>query len=719
MNQRLLLAVLLSTQIIAASFAQQPTPSPRIPQEKPQKSEADDVVRITTNLVQIDAVITDNDGKPVSDLKPDEIELFEDGRKQKITSLSYQVIDSLGTDERPAKPTGNDKYAAGVPPTRIRLQDVRRTIAIVVDDLGLSLESVHFVRDALKKFVDRQMQEGDLVAIVRTAGGMGALQQFTTDKRQLYAAIERIRWHASGRGLIGAFAPIGAAMPGTEQGPSDASYIPGEDAEEFREGVLTVGTLGAIGYVVKGLRELPGRKSVLLVSDGIKLLTAEDLGRNRRVLEAMQRLTDLANRAAVVINTLDARGLQTLGFTAADNTAGLRSDQSARLFAARQSTFSASQDGMVFLAETTGGIAIRNNNDLSGGIRRVLEDQKSYYLIAYRPDESTFDLRGRRQFHNLTLKVTRPGKYKVRMRTGFYGVTDEEGRPPSTPVQQLKDALVSPFGATGVHLQLTSLFANDPQQGSLVRSILYIDPRDLTFTEEPDGKRKCVFDLMAITFGDNGVPIDQVGRTYTILLGDDEFKRVMREGLVYYATLPIKKPGAYQLRISLRDSSTERVGSASQFIEAPDIKKKRLVLSGLIIRGENAATYTQTAATKDEGMEEGNTEASPAIRRLKPGMVASYGYFIYNSRIDKALSRPQVTTQIKLFREGKEVFTGKEIPFDSSGQSDLQRLTVGGAIQLGAAMEPGEYVLQVIVTDLLADKKHRIATQWTDFQIVK
>src|ERR1700752_252779 len=100
-------------------------------------------------------------------------------------------------------------------------------------------------------------------------------------------------------------------------------------------------------------------------------------------------------------------------------------------------------------------------------------------------------------------------------------------------------------------------------------------------------------------------------------------------------------------------------------------------------------------------------------------MVASYGYFIYNARIDKASSRPQVTTQVKLFRDGKAVFTGKETPFDSSGQVDLQRLAVFGAIQLGAEMEPGDYVLQVIVTDPLADKKYRVASQWMDFQIVK
>lgn len=724
MKTRLPLAILLGTQLIVGGFAQQPTPTPTpspTTQEKPQQPESDDVVRITTNLVQVDAVITDKDGKPVPDLKPEEIELFEDGRKQKITNLSYQVIESRATEERPASRAVTDKNAPPVPPTRSRPEDVRRTIAIVVDDLGLSFESTHFVRQALKKFVDRQMQSGDLVAIIRTAGGMGALQQFTMDKRQLYAAIERIRWYASGRGGIGAFAPFGGGSLAEEPPANDSSLIPGEDAEQFRTDVLTVGTLGAVDYVVRGLRELPGRKSVLLVSDGLRLFSRDDPGGNHRVLEAMRRLTDRANRAAVVIYTMDARGLQTLGLTAADNTSGLRPDQVVGLLAGRSSEFSESQDGLIVLAQMTGGIAIRNNNDLSSGIRTVLEDQKSYYLIGYRPEDSTFDRFGRRKFHHLSLKVTRPGKFKVRMRTGFYGFTDDEQPKPRTPFQQLIGALVSPFGATGVHLRLTSLFANDPKLGPIMRSILYIDPHDLTFTKEADGFQKTVIDVASITFGDNGVPIDQVGRTYQIRMSDNEYKRIMREGLVYYVTVPLKKAGAYQLRMSLRDSGSERIGSASQFIDAPDIKKKRLALSGIIVRGQIPATTSTgaPASAAEEGREEGNAQVSAAVRQFKSGMVVTYGFFIYNSRLDKATSRPQLATQVRLFRDGKELFAGKEIPFDSSGQTDLQRLSAGGAIQLGTDMTPGEYVLQVIVTDLLADKKHRVATQWMDFEIVK
>ena len=107
------------------------------------------------------------------------------------------------------------------------------------------------------------------------------------------------------------------------------------------------------------------------------------------------------------------------------------------------------------------------------------------------------------------------------------------------------------------------------------------------------------------------------------------------------------------------------------------------------------------------------------MRQFKPGIVIEYAFFIFNPKLDKASARPQITTQVKLFRDVKEIFSGKELPYDSSGQVDLQRLPSGGALQLASSTEPGDYVLQVIVTDSLADKKHRIATQWMDFQIVK
>ena len=719
MKIRLPLAILLITQLLAGSFAQQPAPTPppsRPTQERPQQPEGDDVVRITTNLVQVDAVITDKDGKLVTDLKPEEVEIYEDGREQKITNFSFNLSEST-SPARDAKPTPVDKNAPPVPLSRVKAEDIRRTIALVVDDLGLSFESTHYVRRALKKFVDEQMQPGDLVAIVRTSGGMGALQQFTTDKRQLYAAIERVKFYMSGRSGVGAFAAIEPPTPGERGAEIDAAN---EELNQFREDVFAVGTLGAVNYVVQGLRELPGRKSVLLISDGFRIYSRGDPTRSYRTVQRLQRLVDEAGRASVVIYTMNATGLQTLGMTAADDLYGRDMEQLQDALSSRRNAAFETQEGLDVLARQTGGIAIKNSNDLSGGIRRVLEDQRGYYLIGYRPDQSTFDMRnGRRKFHRLSLKIKRPGKFNVRMRQGFFGVTDDERPKPRTVAQQLLNALLSPFGATGVHLRLTSLFGNNARAGSFMRSLLHIDANDLTFTKEADGTHKAMIDVVAITFGDNGVPIEQLGKTYQMRLSENDLKRILREGLVYYVTVPIKKPGAYQLRMSLRDSASERIGSASQFIEAPDIKKKRLALSGIIVRAQSTVQGDAFASTAGEGREEGSAQASAAVRQFKPGTAIEYAFFTYNAKLDKTSSRPQVVTQVKLFRDGKEIFSGKEIPYDSSGQTDLQRLPTAGALRLSSNMEPGDYVMQVIVTDLVADQKHRIATQWMDFQIVK
>jgi VWFA-related protein len=729
--KRTVLIIALVFQLSVSGFSQQPQPQKPSPQpqstnQQPKPSSEDDVVRISTNLVQVDPIVTDGKGKQVRDLRADEVQILEDGKPQEITNFSYITLDSAEAS-RPAGPAKRvDKNAPPDPPVRLKPEQVRRTIALVVDDLGLSFESTHFVRRALKKFVDQQMEAGDLVAIIRTGGGIGALQQFTSDKRQLYAAVEKVKWNPSGRGGISAVPPL-APDPLEGTLTEGRATTPGEDLDQFREDIFAVGTLGSLNYIVKGLRELPGRKSIVLISDGFKMFSRSEPQGSQRVQVAMQRLTEQANRASVLIYTLDARGLQTLGLTAADSTSGMTQDQVQQSLSNRRSDFFESQGGLDYLAHETGGLAFRNNNDLNSGIKRVIEDLQGYYLIGYRPDEGTFDqVSGRRKFHKLSLKITRPGKFNVRMRKGFFGITDEEARPSTlSRSQQLFGAIASPFGSAGVNVHLTSLFANDPKLGSFMRSMLHVKGRDLTFVAEADGWYKAVFDILAITFGDNGMVVDQLGRTHTMRFKGKTYERILNDGFTYNLTVPVKKPGAYQLRMAVRDVSSERVGSASQFIEVPDLKKNRLALSGIVVKGISAQAFQKFGSgpadktETDDSVDESDPNSGPSLRQFREGMVMIYGIVIYNVQLDKSAGKPQLQTQVKMFLNGKEVFTGNEIPFDATNQSDLKRLPLGGAVQLGSQMAPGEYVLQIIVTDSLAKEKRRVATQWIDFEIVK
>ena len=724
------------TVLVSSLVGQQAGPPP-VPQSTPQKVDGADVVKITTNLVQVDAVVTDKNGNVVTDLKADEVQILENGKPQKITHFTYVAAGAAVTEKPKTAATDKvDPVAPPVVPTPVTRGDVRRTIALVVDDLGLSFESVAFTRRALKKFVDEQIQPGDLVAIIRTGGGVGALQQFTSDKRLLHAAIEGVKYNLMGRADASAFAPL---RPPALQIP-DEQASRNQTAEAFREEVFSVGTLGAISYVVSGLGDMPGRKSVLLVSDGLQIFSPGDPNRTNRVQEALDSLVDLANRASVVIYTMDARGVTPIGLQAQDNpqvsrpvgrnpglggpTGVSREGFKAMdaLMASRRETFNESQNGLNYLADQTGGLPIRNTNDLSGGIQRVLDDQRGFYLIGYRPDEKTFDPKtGRGKFHDLSLKVTRSGKFNVRMRNGFYGKSDEEIKPAQkTVTQQLLKAITSPFGSTGINVRLTSLFGNDLANGSFMTSMLHIDARDLTFKDGPNGTHVAVFDVLAVTFGSNGVPVDHIGRTFTLEFPEDLYQQTLRQGLVYNLRVPVKKAGAYQFRVSLRDSASDRLGSASQFIEVPDIARNRLELSGIALSGRViGSSATGQGASGGEGAQESNPEASPAVRRFRHGLLMEYGFLIYNARLDKASGKPQLVTHMRLFRDGKQVFSGGERPFDPKSQPDLTRLLVSGGLELGTDLTPGEYVLQVIVTDLLADKKYRTATQWMDFEIVK
>lgn len=732
----LALALLLS----AAAFGQQPEQQP---QPSPQKDAAaatnadDDVVRITTNLVQLDALVVDKKGRQVTDLRPEEFEILEDGRRQKITNFSYVELTPANTSLPSSAASPRDRNAPPVPPVRLRPEQVRRTIALVVDDLGISFESAKMSREALRKFVDQQMQPGDLVAIIRTTGGIGALQQFTSDKRQLYTSIERVRGSLVGQTGTGIFGPLSSLEARGVRRP-DLEYERTRDPEaemnEFREELFAVGTLGALNYVVRGLNDLPGRKAVVLISDGLPIFNSR--GRSDHILEALRRLADLANRAAVVIYTMDSRGLQPYGLTAADDTSRYSLDQLDNILSDRRRTYFESQNGLNFLAQQTGGVFIHDTNDLSGGFRRVMEDQKGYYLLGYRPSESTFDpATGGRRFHKLSVKVNRPG-VRVRSRNGFYGVTDEQAHPVRrTRDEQLLGALISPFGSGDIHTRLTSLFGNDPHGSSFMRSMVYIDAHDLAFTKQADGTNKANLDVVAITFGDNGRAVDQVDRTYELRLKDEDHKRLMKYGLIYTLNVPVKKAGAYQLRVAVRDAATERVGSASQFIEVPNLDKNRLALSGIVLGGMSPAKASQTNANEgappqpaqasqaapaaDDSAEMYDPQASPAVRRLSQGMLLDFGYVIYNAQLDGATARPNLTTQVRLFREGQQVFAGKELPFNAEKQADLKRLVASGRLQLGANLAPGEYVLQVIVNDTIAKEKYRTASQWIDFEIVK
>lgn len=736
MKVQTLLAVALTTSLLTPTVAQEPTK---------QK----DVVRIDTNLVQIDVVVTDKNGKQVPDLKPEDFEVSEDGKKRQVTHFSY--ISTAKSAATEADPESN-KIADAVKPSPLKRDQVRRTVALVIDDLGLSFESYSYARQALVKFVDEQMQPNDLVAVLRTSAGVGVLQQFTSDKRQLHAAISRVRWNPRGRGGI---SPVGTMNEQSIGADIRDSIQFTEEMEESRAGQYSVGTIGTITAIVRGMGDLPGRKSIVLISEAFQMFSAQ--GRNVELLQALNRLSDEANANSVAIYTIDASGLQSYTFEASDKVAGYsyvidpmvmaasggpgsgggaggvspnppprtlsrvdtlsaQAEQDsgaafrrlAALSAMREQQAGETHTVLSYLAQQTGGMFERNRNDLGSSIDRIMQDQQGYYLIGYRPDESSVSSNANRRLHQINVKVKRSG-LKVRSRSSYFGVTDEDKRSrPRSRAEQLTAALLSPFAAGDINIQLTSLFGDEPNGGgTYLRSLLHIDAKDLSFKEESNGARTAELEMVAVAFGDNGQIVDQLSYPQTVRAPNaNDYQRMLQNGLVYILNFPLKKGGPYQMRVVVRDKDSERNGTAMQFVEAPDLTKNRLALSGIVLSSAAEADKATSA--------EQNIQSGPAVRRLRQGMMIDYRYIIYNSQAEA--SSP-VQTQMRLLREGKPVFTGKLLSLDVSKEPNPKRISTGGRLRLGPDLTPGDYVLHIVVRNTTDSKKPRIASQWIDFEI--
>jgi VWFA-related protein len=728
----------------------------QIPKQTPPVKTDDDVVKISTTLIQVDVSVTDKKGKQVTDLKPEDFEILENGKPQKITNFSYIAVapEIKPETQNQANTSNNPKTKQEyIPPfpTNLKPEQVRRTIALVVDDLGLTTGSISNVRSALKKFVDEQMKPGDFVAIIRTGGGAGFLQQFTSDKRILYAAIERVKWNPTGRGLVNVFeasdpsqyGATGAALldPQVALGPGvDVTQTRQQQKEsldqitalrdqinQYNEDIFAVGTLGAINYVIKGMDKLPGRKAVVLFSEGFKLYSQDfyDLQnnikrQNPRLTDAFRSLTEMANRASVIIYTMDTRGVtNALMLNAEDNFDDLDPEYKNGSAPSpieqeainRSTELYETQQGLRQLAEETGGFGVFTNN-LSKGIERVLTDQNGYYLIGYQPDEETFDAKKAR-FNKLTVRLKR-SDLRVRYRSGFFNIKDtDQTQVAKTPRQQIYDALTSPLASRGIDLRLTSLFANDAKTGAFMRSLIYVSGDGLKFSEDADGWQKATFEVEVMIFGDKGEILDEISQLQTIKAKSETLQEIREKGFVATITVPIKRPGAYQMRIVLRDTQTSLIGSANQFIEVPNLKKKQLTLSGIVME----RFMTKPAAETAQKPFQTDEERDSAIRRFRLGDDVKFDVSVYNAKTDKN-SAPNLVMQYRVYHDGKEIFASPIKPLNANSSSEERNINKSEVFNVGKKMLPGDYVLQVIVKDAQGKGKSRFAMQWTDFEVV-
>jgi hypothetical protein len=312
------------------------------------------------------------------------------------------------------------------------------------------------------------------------------------------------------------------------------------------------------------------------------------------------------------------------------------------------------------------------------------------------------------KYHEIQIMVRRPG-LTVRSRKGFYAVP----RAGSEAVEHegLASAVYSPFAARDFEVRLTSVFGSDPKTGPYVRSLLYIDLQGVTFQEQPDGSSRAKLEVGVIMFGVDGFAVERFARSVTI---PAFFEGARREGIAFTLDVPVKKPGPYQVRAAVRDLDSARLGSATQFLDVPNLGANRLALSGLIMSEGAAADGSAARPASDVG----DRDSTPAMRRFHRGTSVRYALSVYNARTRSAKEHPDLLVRPSLYRDDHLLQSMPTLSFDGAGQPDPKRLAFHGSFPLDATMEPGVYVLEVAVQDKAAGSKSGPAAQWMDFEVV-
>ena len=665
-----------------AHAQKKPTPTPT-----PTTVEQDDLVRISTELVQTDVTVFDKDGKFVSGLKPEQFELLIDGKPQSI-ALFESVVTGGRAEEALLRAAG--KKASQPVAVDSGEATAGRTVLFFVNDLHLEPGSLSRAHKTISKFIDEMLGPNDQVAITSASGQIGFLQQLTNNPTVLHAALDRIKFvpgatpdsqrpyispyaaylivERNDRGLFEAFV-VQTLKTNSMRDPDDralaASMVEQRTSTIVRQSDAAVkNALSSLVTLMRATAKLPGRKLVFFISDGfMPNFTGSDF------TTMMDRAIGAANRGSVVIYSIDAHGLSTDPMFDASSGGGF--DPTGIMLSRLSGERTFLQEPLHALAADTGGRALLNSNDLAGGLARALDETSRYYLLAWRPENDA-----QRASNFSKIKVTIAGRpdLKVQLRRGYLGAPPEKNKPaaaqPATgettdvlgvtesSSDELRAAVALGYKKTsGANMQLTSsaqVSAQSPgdSSGTIVVNVL-------------------------------GAVFDSSGKAVGSFKQRVEVTRTRANAPPIYTNVNHQVdvlPGLYQVRVIAAERGTHHLTGVMEWIEIPNVKEGAFSISSLFV-GE----ITEAGGASQIGVN--------ASRRFARSSRLRFTTYIYN-----AATPPQLSVQIKILRDKQAVLTPAEIVVPTDKLSSFTNIPYTGEFPL-SGLPPGNYLLELTVTD--------------------
>ncbi|MGA7795225.1 MAG: VWA domain-containing protein [Candidatus Acidiferrales bacterium] len=485
---------LFSALLVAGGVASQSAPPEPAAQQKgaqqPASGQSGYVLKVTTRLVTLDLIATDSHGNPVRDLKPEDLQIFEEHKaKQKIEHFEY--FEKMAGAGAPGGSNSAIRKPANVLSNQFPLDQLKIPPTVVLmDSLNTQTANQQQGRAHMIQLL-RTLPPETPVAVFLLGSSLRILQGFTSDGRLLRAALDRAVAGATveedplldTQNTSSYIQNATAGVVGNLGLQSQLGEVQNFEKEEYG---MTVDlrakeTLGAMAQIGQYLSGIPGRKNLIWVSESFPFSIAPDpdTGNNpfaglRSYADQVKLVANVLTDVQVAVYPLDVRGLQANQSLSASQDINLTQNRmTGPAMAGRlnqeDTDLLQAQGTMEELAQDTGGKACKNNNDLSGCLMTALKDSSSYYEMSFYPQKVNWDGR----FHKIVVKTSRPG-VKLTYRRGYYALDAPSLAKKQQPEDHLRQACADQLPSTTIPLTVQAVAPgqNGSPQGGLQYMLL-------------------------------------------------------------------------------------------------------------------------------------------------------------------------------------------------------------------------------------------------------
>jgi len=686
----------LTVLILLASLTSFPLGAQQTPPPRPAAEQPPITFKVEVNYVEIDAIVTDQQGNFVRNLTKDDFVVTEQGKPQTVSIASLVDIPV-------------EKFDPPLFKTKVVEPDVRsnskefngRVFVLVLDDLNTSFSRSARVKLAARQFVERYLGANDVAAVVQTGGAKATAQEFTSSHQRLIRVINNFMGQKERSATLGRIDEFYRTQGiGASRRPRD----PNEEIRVYKaRNTYTV--LRNLADYMAGIRGR--RKAVVFFSEGIDYDIYDPIA-NTYASDILQYSKDAiaaATRANVSFYGVDPRGLA--GFDDAAEIGSIPNDPSLGLgLAALQRELQISQDSLRILSDETGGFAAVNSNDFARSFERIIGDNSSYYVLGYYSNDTKRD----GQFRNLKVSVKQPG-LEVRARKGYVAA---KGRPPAgTPPPPgiaasiaMREALDSPVPVTGLAIRVFAAPMMGVKPKASVLLVVELQGQTLNF-KQVDGqtltpKQNGPFytnnvEVAILAMDDTGKIRDGVKDVADLKLRPETHASVLKNGVRLTRRLQLP-PGTYQLRIGARETNGGLVGSVMYDLDVPDFGKTDLSMGGVLLT--SAFAGRMPTANPDPDFKEILPASPTAVREFPSGDQLTLAVDVYDNKAATP-HRVEIRTSVTA-DDGAVVFSSK----DERRSEELKGVngTYGHVTAVPLkGVTPGRYVLRVEAQSFLSN----------------